>query len=161
MALINDAKKRCKTPIKISWKNVCFEVTVKTTAEEIAATGKTTKRQMVVNHVTGVALPGQTTFIMGASGAGKTSMLNILSDRVKMINQATLSGDIVFNDEIPVNLQTFARYASYVMQDDILFSRFTVKEALTFTARLKLKCEVEEQDARVDEIIKDLGLGYC
>jgi ABC-type multidrug transport system ATPase subunit len=40
---------------------------------------------------------------MGSSGAGKTSLLNILSDRVALINKATLSGTITFNDDIPVN----------------------------------------------------------
>ncbi len=81
---------------------------------------------------------------MGASGAGKTSLLNILSDRVKLINKATISGSILFNDEIPLNQETFARYAAYVMQDDILFSHFTVKEALTFAARLKLTIPIVE-----------------
>jgi len=40
---------------------------------------------------------------MGASGAGKTSLLNILADRVKLINKATISGTILFNDEVPLN----------------------------------------------------------
>jgi ABC-type lipoprotein export system ATPase subunit len=40
---------------------------------------------------------------MGSSGAGKTSLLNILSDRVALINKATLSGNILFNDTMPVN----------------------------------------------------------
>jgi len=86
---------------------------------------------------------------MGASGAGKTSLLNILSDRVKLINKATISGTILFNDKIPLNQETFARYAAYVMQDDVLFSHFTVKEALTFAARLKLTTDVPEQDKLV------------
>jgi hypothetical protein len=30
-------------------------------------------------------------------------LLNILSDRVVLINKAILSGDILFNDDIPVN----------------------------------------------------------
>lgn len=59
---------------------------------------------------------------------------------------------------MPVNTTTFSRYAAYVMQDDILFSHFTVTEALTFAARLKLKTPEDEQDALVNEIIQDLGL---
>jgi len=31
-----------------------------------------------------------------------------------------------------------------VMQDDIVFKYFTVKEALTFAARLRLQCSIEE-----------------
>jgi ABC-type multidrug transport system ATPase subunit len=35
-----------------------------------------------VKGVSGYALPGQTLYIMGSSGAGKTSLLNIISDRI-------------------------------------------------------------------------------
>ncbi len=47
------------------------------------------------------------------------------------------------------------------MQDDILFRYFTVKEALTFAARLKLKCSEEIYDKRIAELINDLGLNDC
>ena len=70
---------------------------------------------MIVKDCSGYAAPGLATYIMVSSGAGKTSLLNIISDRVALINKATLSGDIVFNDEIPVIQDTFARYAAYVM----------------------------------------------
>jgi len=38
------------------------------------------------------------TFIMGASGAGKTSLLNLLSDRIEMKPGTTITGRITFND---------------------------------------------------------------
>jgi len=47
------------------------------------------------------------------------------------------------------------------MQDDVLFAYFTVKEALTFAARLRLKISIEEQDLRIAKLIKDLGLSKC
>jgi len=71
--------------------------------QEVAATGQKFRRQMIVKDCSGYASPGVATYIMGSSGAGKTSLLNILSDRVVLINKATLSGTIVFNDDIPVN----------------------------------------------------------
>lgn len=46
------------------------------------------------------------------------------------------------------------------MQDDVLFATFTVREALTFAARLKLKCSIEEQDDQVSKIIEDLGMSH-
>ena len=97
---------------------------------------------------------------MGSSGAGKTSLLNILADRVTSATNTWLSGNILFNDEVPVNKDTFQKYAAYVMQDDVLFATFTVREALTFAARLKLKVSEQEQDRRVDTIISDLGMGH-
>jgi ABC-type multidrug transport system ATPase subunit len=44
------------------------------------------------------------------------------------------------------------------MQDDILFEYFTVHEALTFAARLRLTIPIEEQDKRIDQLMKDLGI---
>jgi ABC-type multidrug transport system ATPase subunit len=44
------------------------------------------------------------------------------------------------------------------MQDDILFSHFTVREALIFAARLKLTTSTAEQDALVTNIQAELGL---
>ncbi len=62
------------------------------------------------------------------------------------------------NDALPLNMDLFGKIGAYVMQDDILYQHFTVKEALTFAARLKLKMTREEQDKRVEKLIKDLGL---
>ena len=47
------------------------------------------------------------------------------------------------------------------MQDDILFTYFTVKESLRFAARLRLSSSFEEQDEKIDQLIKDLGLEQC
>jgi ABC-type multidrug transport system ATPase subunit len=47
----------------------------------------------------------------------------------------------------------FGNYGAYVMQDDVIFEYFTVREALTFAARLKLSLSIEEQDAKVCELI--------
>lgn len=44
------------------------------------------------------------------------------------------------------------------MQDDILFSFFTVREALTFAARLRLTVPQAEQDEIISKLIGELGL---
>jgi len=144
MKLIANAKRLCKTPTKLSWHNITFEVEVLCTKEQMEANGGLKYiRQEIVKDASGYAAPGQALYIMGSSGAGKTSLLNILSDRVRLINKAKLSGNILINDVVPVNQENFARFAAYVMQDDVLFSHFTVKEALTFAARLKLTTDEE------------------
>ena len=97
---------------------------------------------------------------MGASGAGKTSLLNVLSDRIGLKPGDSLSGDIKLNDKYNLNQNTFGRFANYVMQDDIIFRYFTVREALTFAARLKLKVSEEEQDKRINKLIEELGLAH-
>lgn len=99
----------------------------------------------MVKGATGYAPPGMATFIMGASGAGKTSLLNILADRISTaVGNVKLNGTVLMNDGIPVTKINFSLYGGYVQQDDVLFSHFTVREALTFAARLKLTCSDEE-----------------
>jgi len=113
-----------------------------------------------VKSVSGFAPPGQATFIIGSSGAGKTTLLNICADRIKFVSGNKLSGNILFNDSLPVNKKMFARFGAYVEQFDALFAHFTVREAMTFSARLKLKIPDAEQDALVEKIIFSLGLTF-
>ena len=77
---------------------------------------------------------------MGASGAGKTTLLNILSDRIG--GSGSISGQMTANGK-PLNEIDYGSYSAYVMQDDVLYKTFTVREALTFAARLKLRIDVE------------------
>jgi ABC-type multidrug transport system ATPase subunit len=93
---------------------------------------------MIIKNVSGYAMPGQTLYIMGSSGAGKTSLLNIISDRISNKAGQSVRGKIMINDNTPFNADNFGKIAGYVMQDDILFEHFSPREALTFAARLKL-----------------------
>ena len=95
-------------------------------------------------------MPVTMTYIMGASGSGKTSLLNLLSDRVRVLKNVTLTGEIKFNDKVPVTQKSFGQVGWYVMQDEILFEYFTFHEAITFVARLRLKILIEEQDNIID-----------
>ena len=44
------------------------------------------------------------------------------------------------------------------MQNDLLFPSLTVKETLLFAARMKLRGSDYLKKAKVDKLIKDLGL---
>ena len=91
---------------------------------------------------------------MGSSGAGKTSLLNILSDRATARKGTSMSGKVLINDTTPLNQNVFGNIAGYVMQDDILFSYYSPREALRFAARLKLNHFSEkEQDERVEQLL--------
>ena len=98
---------------------------------------------------------------MGASGAGKTSLLNALSGRLKVDEHNHLSGSRKLNDAVNLDSDVFSRFGAYVMQDDMLFEYFTIREALEFAAKLKLSVGPEERKERVDDIIHELGLQTC
>lgn len=81
---------------------------------------------------------GQLTAILGASGAGKTSLLNILAKRIINSKGYEINGTLNANGR-PYNYTQFSKFAAYVMQNDILFETFTPREALQFVADLKFK----------------------
>ena len=77
-------------------------------------------------------------YIMGSSGAGKTSLLNLLSDRISQKGGNKYSGSVMINDTLPLSQSVFGSFGAYVMQDDILYKSFTPREALIFATKLKL-----------------------
>jgi len=76
------------TPIKLTFNNIAYEVALKNSQETVK----------VLKNVSGYAIPGECLYVMGASGAGKTSLLNVLSDRVSLKDGAKLTGKVLMND---------------------------------------------------------------
>lgn len=145
--------------MKVTFEDIKFDVTVPLNKKEAQAEGVKFKTLNIIKGVSGYAMPGQSLYIMGSSGAGKTSLLNILSDRASSRRGNKITGKVMVNDTTPLSQNLFGSLAGYVMQDDILFSYYSPRQSLRFAARLKLHDIPErEQDERVEELLKDLGL---
>lgn len=52
---------------------------------------------------------------MGASGAGKTSLLNRIASRIKSSKGQTMTGEVKLNDKHVLDAKLFAKYSTYVM----------------------------------------------
>uniref|UniRef100_A0A8B9FWQ8 Broad substrate specificity ATP-binding cassette transporter ABCG2 n=1 Tax=Amazona collaria TaxID=241587 RepID=A0A8B9FWQ8_9PSIT len=108
----------------------------------------------VLRDVNGIMRPGLNA-ILGPTGSGKTSLLDILASRK---DPQGLSGDILINGAPqPAN---FKCTSGYVVQDDVVMGTLTVRENLKFSAALRLPKSVKEHEKneRVNQIIKELGL---
>ena len=100
--------------------------------------------------------PSSLTAVMGSTGAGKTTMLNMLANRI-----SPTSGTIKLNGrDYATQGNSVQQHLGYVMQDDKLSATDTVRESLMFGARLLLpeSTSVSECEARVQDIIDELGL---
>ena len=69
-------------------------------------------------------------FHKGASGAGKTSLLNVLNFRNR--GNLKISGDVKINGEIVRSATSIAAISGYVQQEDLFISTLKVKEQLKF-----------------------------
>jgi ATP-binding cassette subfamily B protein len=113
----------------------------------------------VLNHVSLHALPGQTIAVVGPTGAGKTTMINLLSRFYDV-----LSGSIRLDgrDIRTVRRTDLRRQLGVVLQDTFLFSA-TVMENIRY-GRLDASDEEVIQAARLanaDHFIRALPRGYA
>jgi ATP-binding cassette subfamily G (WHITE) protein 2 (PDR) len=106
----------------------------------------------ILQHISGTFEPGTLTAIMGSSGAGKTTVLNVLAGRLKGKKEGTvLLNGIPMESAPPV----IRKQIAYVMQDDLLLSTQTPREIIKFSALLRIPntYSKEEKQQRVDSII--------
>ncbi|XP_055879447.1 ATP-binding cassette sub-family G member 8-like [Biomphalaria glabrata] len=110
----------------------------------------------VLKDISFTAKSGQLMAIMGGSGSGKTSLLDILTCRT---SSGVTTGQVYLNSEVRTK-SVLDSCAGYVRQDDRLIASLTVRETLMFVAQLKLPRTFSEEKIkeRVDLVIAELGL---
>lgn len=90
--------------------------------------------------------------LLGASGSGKSTTLNIIAG----LERAT-SGDILFDDKIVNNMSPVQRGIAMVFQDYALYPHLTVRNNIAFPLKMR-KYTKDVIDEKVEEVAKTLGL---
>lgn len=120
------------------------------------------EKKNILNDISGSLKGGEVCALMGPSGAGKTSLLNVLAGRVRSRGKVLVNGNILL-DGLPVSGSSLWKRIAYVMQQDILTPTQTVRESLWFSANLRLPNTYTREDKQqmVEKMLKDLGLEKC
>jgi ABC-type multidrug transport system fused ATPase/permease subunit len=112
--------------------------------------------RVILDSISGSVKPGQVMAIMGASGAGKSTFLDILARKRK---RGMVSGTTLVNGR-EVRDGEFKSIMGFVDQEDTLMSTLTVYETVLYSALLRLPREMsyEAKKYRTLETMNELGI---
>ncbi|KAI1263305.1 hypothetical protein F5Y18DRAFT_395312 [Xylariaceae sp. FL1019] len=110
----------------------------------------------ILQNVTGSIERGTLTAVMGGSGAGKSTFVNVL------MGKTTNTGGAVTVNNVPGKIKKYKKLIGYVPQDDIVLPELTVFENIMHSARIRLPRTWAETDitALVDSVINCLELSH-
>ena len=124
--------------------------------ENLTYTTKGGKGKKILSGVTGTMPRGSCWGIMGGSGAGKSTFVNVLMGKL----QAT-AGTMKINGW-QKDMSKYKKLIGYVPQDDILFPELTVRENILHSARVRLPASWRDKAIQdhVDSLIACLQLTH-
>lgn len=110
----------------------------------------------ILDGISGRVKPGQVMAIMGASGAGKSTFLDILARKNK---KGIVTGTTLVNGR-EVSDSEFRKVVGYVDQEDTLMPTLTAYETVLYSALLRLPREMslEAKKYRTLETMQELGI---
>ncbi|KAG5228963.1 ABC transporter family protein [Salix suchowensis] len=129
-------------PHSITFDEVMYSVDM---PQEMKSHGVHEDKLVLLKGVSGAFRPGVLTALMGISGAGKTTMMDVLAGRK---TGGYIEGTITISG-YPKKQETFARISGYCEQNDIHSPHITVYESLLYSAWLRLPNEVDTETRKI------------
>ncbi|KAK7291744.1 hypothetical protein RIF29_07127 [Crotalaria pallida] len=140
-------------PLTVTFRDVQYYVV---TPLEMRNRGFNEKKLQLLSDITGSFRPGILTALMGVSGAGKTTLMDVLCGRK---TGGTVEGEIKIGG-YPKVQETFARVSGYCEQNDIHSPNITVEESIMFSAWLRLPSQIDAKTKAdfVNEVLHTIEL---
>lgn len=111
---------------------------------------------LLLSGVSGIVHPGEVMAIIGGSGAGKTTCLDILAQKLK---RGVCGGQVVVNGQ---QVRGMPQMSGFVDQEVKLFGTLTVHETLLYSALLRLpkSMSLQAKQLRVQQTMIELGIEH-
>ncbi|CAM0878459.1 unnamed protein product [Alopecurus aequalis] len=135
-------------PLSLSFNHVNYYVDM---PAEMKEQGFAESRLQLLTDISGAFRPGVLTALVGVSGAGKTTLMDVLAGRK---TSGSIEGSITLSG-YPKKQETFARISGYCEQNDIHSPNVTVYESILYSAWLRLSSDVDENTRKmfVEEVM--------
>ncbi|KMT06318.1 hypothetical protein BVRB_7g160010 [Beta vulgaris subsp. vulgaris] len=125
-------------PLSIAFNHINYYVD---TPSEMKILGYEGDRLQLLRDVSGAFRPGILTALVGVTGAGKTTLIDVLAGKK---TRGYIEGSISVSG-YPKNQTTFARISGYCEQIDIHSPHLTIYESLLYSAWLRLPSNIDRK----------------
>jgi len=122
--------------------------------EVVDRSSKQTRR--LLDDISLVIEPGEFVAIFGTSGSGKSTLLDALNGR-----RPASGGQVLYNgSDLYASFDSFRASIGYVPQQDIVHRKISIKNALRYTAHLRLPPDTsdEEIETYIDSVLQKVEL---
>uniref|UniRef100_A0A0E0JZ33 ABC transporter domain-containing protein n=1 Tax=Oryza punctata TaxID=4537 RepID=A0A0E0JZ33_ORYPU len=135
-------------PLSLCFNHLNYYVDI---PSEMKQQGLQESHLQLLSDISGSFRPGLLTALVGVSGAGKTTLMDVLAGRK---TSGTIEGNIILSG-YPKKQETFARISGYCEQVDIHSPNVTVYESILYSAWLRLPSDVDSNTRKmfVDEVM--------
>ncbi|XP_050205487.1 pleiotropic drug resistance protein 2-like [Mercurialis annua] len=136
-------------PLSLAFNHVNYYVDM---PAEMKTRGVEENRLQLLRDVSGTFRPGTLTALIGVSGAGKTTLMDVLAGRK---TGGYIEGTLCISG-YPKKQDTFARISGYCEQNDIHSPFVTVYESLLYSSWLRLAADVNAETRKmfVEEVME-------
>ncbi|AFY79969.1 ATP-binding cassette domain-containing protein [Oscillatoria acuminata] len=112
------------------------------------------KVKRLLNQVTLAIEPGQFVALVGGSGTGKSTLMRTLLG----IDPTTQGRVYINGDDLRTTFNIYRTQIGYVPQDDIIHGQLTVREVLSYAAKLRLPPDTDVE-AVVTKTLAEIEMG--
>jgi ABC-2 type transport system ATP-binding protein len=120
--------------------------------EAIDLTKRYDETQLALDALNLKVSPGEIYFLLGANGAGKTTVINIFLNFIEPTSGRAFINNIDVTKE-PLETK---KYIAYVSEDLMLYGNFTARQNLDFFARLGGRQGMKRDDCY--QVLREVGL---
>ncbi|XP_014495292.1 ABC transporter G family member 15-like [Vigna radiata var. radiata] len=122
----------------------------------VASNGRSSAEKELLKGLNGYAEPNRIMALIGPSGSGKSTLLAALAGILP--NNVRMTGNVILNGS--TRRTTGCKDVCYVTQEDYFLGTLTVKETLTYAARLRLPSYTTRNEIEkvVTNVLAEMGL---
>lgn len=131
--------------LNLSFENVSYQVSC-----GVLPQNKRTKQ--ILNNIHGEFRSNELSALIGPSGSGKSSLLNVLSG----FRSKNVTGCLKINQS-KASRNVIRRVSSYVMQDNKLHRFLTTHETMMFAALFKIRPK-QNKEMKIRDVLQSLGI---